>query len=190
MKFDIDIDFKTDFDPLTIFNWTKASIYKDEKLTPHPCGIYPQHISKDPITKLSAIPYDVADNLGFFKIDMLHLSAYNHFQSRQEMLDLLEKEPDWNLLLMKSNVEKLFQLSKHFDIILKTRPKSIDDIADLMALIRPGKIGLLDLYLAQKEFVKKVLYSQTDKFSFKKSHAYSYAQIVILQLHLIEMNIL
>lgn len=190
---DIDVDLKTSFDALSVFpNWVKASIYDDASnvLKPHPCGVYPQVIAKDPLTHLSAIPYDVADELGFIKIDFLHLSIYNHFASRQEIIELLEIEPDWNLLLMPSVVSKLFQLSNHFETVSKLKPKSTEDLADVLALIRPGKKTLIGLYLKDKNAGKQILYSKdgSNEFAFKKSHAISYALVIQLQMHLISLG--
>jgi hypothetical protein len=190
-KFDVDIDFKTDFNSSDYFpNWTRASLVKDEILKPHVCGVYPQNISIDQITNLSAIPYKEAEELNYFKVDMLHNSVYNHFNSKAEIDELLTMEPNWNLLLDKNNVEKLFQLSRHYDIILKIQPKSVEDLADTIALIRPGKASMLKLYLSQKEMVRQVLYTESDGYFFKRSHAIAYALTIVLQLHLIELGIL
>jgi hypothetical protein len=188
---DVDIDLRTDFNPLEIFpNWSRASIIRNELISPHVCGVYPQAIAIDPISKLSAIHYEDADDIGYFKLDFLHNSVYNHFNSREEILELINLEPDWSLLIQKEQVVKLFQMSKHFDLLIKLQPKTIDDLADAIALIRPGKSGLINLYLAQKESVRKMLYSQSEEFSFKKSHSYSYAMVIILQLHLISLGLL
>lgn len=191
MKFDVDIDTPTKFNPKKLFPlWTRAALIKDEKISQHPCGYYPQSIYKDELTQLSAIPYEQAEELGFFKVDFLHLSIYDHFQSKEEITELLKIEPNWNLLLDKNNVVKLFQLSKHYDLLIKLQPKNIEDLADAIALIRPGKYNLVPLYVKQKDIIRKILYEQTDEFSFKRSHAIAYAHVIVLQLHLIELNIL
>lgn len=190
-KADVDIDFRTDFNPIEIFpKWVKASIVKNEQITPHPCGMYPQAIAIDPISKLAAISYDTADDLGYLKLDMLHNSVYNHFETREEILELLEIEPDWSLLLIEEQVAKLFQLSKHYDLLIKVKPQSIEDLADAIALIRPGKSNLINLYLAQKDTVRKLLYNQSEEFSFKRSHSFAYAHVIVLQLHLISLGLL
>lgn len=188
---DVDIDFCSSFKPKQVFpDWTRASIIRSEQITQHACGYYPQKIAKDTITKLSAIHYKDAEELGFFKLDFLVNHVYNHFNSRDEILALLEIEPNWSLMLIKENAEKLFQLSRHYDLILKLKPNSVEDVADAIALIRPGKSGLINLYLAQKESVRKMLYSQSEEFNFKKSHAVAYALVIVLQLHLIEMGLI
>lgn len=190
---DIDIDMPSMFNAASFFGSyvTKASMIKDEKLQSHPCGVYFQEIPKDPLTHISAIPYEAAEQLGYFKVDFLHLNVYNHFESKDEIKALLKTEPDWNLLNSPSIVSRLFQLSKHYDIIKKIQPRSIMEIADTLALIRPGKAYVLNLYLKDKEKGRKELYKldQNGNYSFKKAHAISYAMVVILQLHLLSAGI-
>ena len=189
---DLDIDTRSDFDPMRVFNnVVKASVIKNDELTPHPCGVYFQDIAVDPITKLAAIPYDVADGI-YLKFDFLHIHIYNYFESRDEIEQLVNEEPDWNLLLINSCVEKLFQISKHFEVVSKIKPKSVIELADVIALIRPGKKELLNLYLKNKDLARKMLYSKDEnqEYSFKKSHAIAYSMVIILQLHLISAGIL
>ena len=179
---DIDIDTAPTFDPTKIFAWPRASLVKDGELTPHPCGVYPQSISVDPLTQLAAIPYTEAEELGFMKIDFLHLGVYQHFSSKQEIRELLKQEPDWSLFALNSTYPKLFQLSKHAELVSSLMPKSLQELADALALIRPGKKHLVGLYQKDKKAARKVLWLKDDSgYSFKKSHAYSYAMVLILQ---------
>lgn len=190
---DIDIDLPTSFKPETVFPaWPRACVYDSSarSVKPHPCGVYPQKIAIDPTTKLSAIPYDLAEELGYIKLDFLHSSIYDYFSSRKEILELLELEPDWNLLLSPSVVSKLFQLSNHFETVSKIKPKSTEELADVLALIRPGKKSLIGLYTKDRDSCRRTLYakSEGDEYSFKKSHAISYALVIQLQLHLISLG--
>ena len=190
---DIDIDLPTNFKPEKVFpNWVKAVVYDadNKSVKPHPCGVYPQKIARDPSTGLSAIPYNLAEELGYIKLDFLHLSIYDHFSSRKEILELLEMEPDWNLLLSPSIVSKLFQLANHFETVSKIKPRSTEELADVLALIRPGKKSLIGLYIKDKVACRRMLYakSEGDEYSFKKSHAISYALVIQLQLHLISLG--
>jgi len=185
---DIDIDLKPDFELSSAFPlWKRAAVFKNSQLTPHPCGAYPQDIGQDPITKLAAIPYSIAEDLGFMKLDFLHLNVYKHFSSHDEVCQLVNLEPNWSLLLIPSVVEKLFQLSRHGDVLARVKPKSVDELADVIALIRPGKRSLLDAYLINKETTKRILYTKgSGEYAFKRSHACAYSMVIILQLHLIE----
>ena len=100
---DIDIDCKTSFNPNTLFTKpVPPSMIKKGMLSKHPCGQYFQNISKDPVTNLAAIPYEDAEQFGYFKIDFLHLSHLDPFKDKQEIRDLIKKEPDWDLLLDES----------------------------------------------------------------------------------------
>ena len=96
---DIDIDFKPDFNPLDYFkDAVRASRVEKGELRPHPAGAYLQEMPKDPLTNLAAIPFDEAEELGYFKIDFLHISLLEDFESKEEIRALLKLEPDWSLL--------------------------------------------------------------------------------------------
>lgn len=187
---DIDVDTSPSFNPTKLFPWTRAALVRDGQYTQHPCGVYPQTIPVDPISELAAIPYDAAEELGYLKIDFLHLNVYQHFKTRAEIDDLLLKDPDWKLLLVPSNHHKLFQLANHGELLLKLKPASIEDMADMMALIRPGKRQLVPLYQKSKDMARPLIWSRDGEggYAFKKSHALSYSYVLLLQLHLIEQG--
>ena len=183
---DVDIDFPTSFKPEGIFPWTRASRVHNGYLVPHTVGVYPQRVPQDHVTKLAAIPYQEAEEAGYTKVDMLHLGVYDHFESREEIQALLKIEPDWGLLLIPSEQVKLFQLKLHGDVLNTVKPKNIEELADVLALIRPGKKQLAKLYTADRDATRRILYAKDENgYSFKKSHAIAYAMVIVLQLHLI-----
>lgn len=192
MAADVDIDTPTAFKPERLFpSWPRAAVLKGDQLAPHPCGVHPQAIAVDPLTKLAAIPYDKAEALGYAKVDFLHLWVYDHVRSREELDALLEREPPWELLLVPAVQATLFQLAKHGDLLSTVRPRSLEELADCLALIRPGKRQLLKLYLAQREATRKALYAPgKDGYSFKRSHAFAYALVIVLQLNLLSTGAL
>ncbi len=187
---DIDIDFQTTFDPRQLMKQAiPASMLKNGDLAKHQCGHYFQKIPVDPITNVAAIPYEEAQELGYFKIDFLHLSLLDNFNSKTEIRELLAKQPNWKLLRNPDNIGKLFHLHKHAALVDKVRPTSVQELADCLALIRPGKRQLLDQYLRDREGTRKQLYARSeDGYYFKRSHAISYALTIVLQLHLIELG--
>jgi len=193
---DIDIDFKTDFDPLEYFpTAVYASRVDNGELKKHPAGAYLQNIAKDKVTGLSAIPFEQAEELGYFKIDFLHLSLLDIFENKEEIRALLKREPDWTLLENQETVEKLFQIHRHFDIIYKIKPQSIEELADTIALIRPGKRHLLESYInpQTRKIIREEIYRKPDdpeKYYFKRAHALAYALNIVLQLHLIKAKII
>ena len=190
---DIDIDVRSDFNPKKIFPTAiKASIHKDNKLTAHPCGLYFQDIPTDPISGLSAIPYNNAEDLGCFKLDFLHVHVYDHFTSRGEITELLKHDPDWGLLEIPSVVAQLFQVSKHHELLAQVKPRSILELADCLALIRPQKRYLLEYYVQDRNATREFLYKKeagSDSYSFKKAHALAYSLVIVLQLHLVKADI-
>lgn len=184
---DIDIDTSPSFSAVKTFpSWVRASRVQDGKLLAHPVGMHPQRIAQDPITKLSAVPFEEAEDLGYLKIDLLHVGVYAAFKDRAEIERFSKLEPDWALLLDKTVQPKLFQLAKHNKLLDAVKPTSTIELADCMALIRPGKRELLPIYLKSRTEVRKALYLKDEEsgYSFKRSHAVAYALVVKLQLHL------
>jgi len=192
---DIDIDFRTDFDPKRVFKQIiPASIIKNDDLEKHNCGHYFQTIPVDPVTGLAAIPYEEAEVLGYFKIDFLHLAVLDNFTSKDEIRKLIRQSPDWTLLLHEEHVSKLFQVHKRADLLKRIRPNSVQELADCIALIRPSKKYLINRYVTEinnRETIQRELYEKPTEGGskwFKKAHAISYALTIVLQLHLIQQG--
>jgi DNA polymerase III alpha subunit len=190
---DIDVDVASSTDPLKVFKGAvRASMLNGSSLTPHPCGVYFQDVPKDPLSGLSAIPFKTAEELGYFKLDFLHVNVYDHFTSHDEIKELIKHDPDWNLLSIPSVVSGLFQISKHYDLISELKPRSIIELADCLALIRPQKRYLLKYYREDREKTREFLYKKeigTEGYAFKKAHAIAYALVIVLQLHLVKAGI-
>ena len=184
---DIDIDVKPNFDK-SVFGWTRASIYDSEnlELRAHPVGVHPQSIPIDAITGLSAIPYNLADDeFGYCKIDFLTLSIYEKVKDREELDYFVNNDPDWSLLLNPELQLKLFQLHKHGALLDELKPTCLMDVAEILALVRPGKERLIPLYKKNRNMMSDVLWEDTGGgYQFKKSHAICYALVVQVQLHL------
>lgn len=188
MDIDIDVNPNNKIPQLLQNKAVRASSVQKDELVPHPVGYYFQHVPVDELSGLCAIPYEEAENEEYFKIDFINNNALSMFKSKQEMNDLLKKEPNWNLLMDKSVVDKLFHLSGHYDIVSMIKPKNVLEIADVIAFIRPGKYKILDKYLKHKKIARKELYTIREKSHMKKSHAVAYALLVKLQLHLYEQG--
>jgi hypothetical protein len=195
---DIDLDLKTDFDPLEIFKEAvRASRVQNEELVKHNVGVYFQNIPVDQMTGLAAIPYEQAEEVGYFKIDFLHLSLLDVFESKDEIRELLKREPDWSLLMRPDVVAKLFQIHRQYDLVSELAPKSVVELADCLALMRPSKVHLINTYMKTKnthdhQLIRKELFTKptTGKAWFKKPHAVAYAMNIVLQLHLVKGGIM
>jgi DNA polymerase III alpha subunit len=184
---DLDIDVPSGFDPRVIFgdSCVRASRVDGNQLIKHPCGVYFESVPRDSATDLAAITFKKADQLGYTKYDFLHLSILDQFTNHSEITELLKREIPWHLLRDRSIVEQLFQLRNSWDILARVQPTNIQCLADVVAMIRPGKRELIEAYIRSPAAVREKLYriSETeDKSSFRRGHAIAYAYIIALQL--------
>ena len=186
---DIDIDLAPNVDiPKMFRNIIPASRVEGGELKQHPVGYYFQDIPVDIVTGFAAIPYDHTEDFGYYKIDMLTVNLLQHFDSKAEMRKLQKVEPDWDLLLDAEVVKELFHLGKHADVLAKVKPRSIQALADVFALIRPNKRGLLDKYIKAPDKYRTEIFTKRAPEDMRKAHAIPYALLIVLQLHLIEQG--
>lgn len=187
--FDVDIDCTSDVDKTDY--GVRSMVYneKTKRILPHPSGVVLDDIPVDKETGLSSIDYKTATKLGYVSVDMLTNTSYDQFTSKQEVIDLSEKEPNWNMLKEIKYVKKLPHISNHFEILNQVEPKSIDDLADVLALIRPGKAHLLERYLRNKKSTRRELYKRAtnEQAFFKKSHSYSYALMIVTIMNKLDL---
>tara|TARA_Y100000782_G_scaffold94996_1_gene105969 strand:- start:3 stop:578 length:576 start_codon:yes stop_codon:yes gene_type:complete len=178
---DIDIDLKNREDVLTKLKHIPASIIGNT-VKKHNTGVYFHDMPHDPSTNLSTISYKEAEDLGYFKIDLLNVNIYEYVKNETHLNTLLKREPDWDLLLHKEIVQQLFHIHDHYDIVAQMQPRSIDQLAMVLAIIRPAKRPLLGE--SWQSIQKQVwLKPKDNSYYFKKSHAVSYAYAIIVQLN-------
>ncbi len=181
---DVDIDFFDRDGVLKLFKHTPATIIKDEKVEKHKTGVYFHTVPENPVTGHSSLDYKKAEDRGYFKIDMLNVNIYKHVKSEQELVELMIQEPDWDMLKDIQIVNQLFHLNGHFKIVSQLEPKTIEQLAAVLAIIRPAKRHLM--YKDWKDILKEVWVKPTDgSYFFKKSHAVAYAQAIVVQMNLI-----
>ena len=184
---DVDIDFFDRDGVLKLFKHTPASIIKDDKIEKHKTGVYFHAIPSDPINGYATLDYKKAEDRGYFKIDCLNVNIYKNVKSEQELVELMIEEPDWDMLKDTKVVENLFHLNGHYNIVSKLEPKNIEQLAAVLAIIRPAKRGLM--YKDWTEILKEVWVKPTDSsYFFKKSHAVAYAHAIVVQLNLIKKD--
>ena len=181
IDFDVDIDMANRDDFLELVNITPASIEKDSKFTKHNTGVYFQNIPKFPLEGYSTIDHKEAEEDGWFKVDFLNNHIYENIIDETHLDKLLATEPLWELFEHKEVVEKLFHINNHYDIVKQYKPTSVEQLAMILAMIRPGK-----RYLVGKswEEVEKDVWTKTDDYFFKRSHAIGYATAICVQLNL------
>jgi hypothetical protein len=186
---DIDIDLAPGVEPKELFpQLISASRVEHGELKEHLVGFYLQQIPVDEQTGFAAIPHKHTEQFGYFKIDMLTVNLLENFESKEEMRRLQRIPPDWRLLQIKKVVETLFHLGKHYDILSRVKPTSIQALADVFALIRPNKRVLLDKYLKDPDTIRIELFTKREPSDMRKAHAIPYALLIVLQLHLIKQG--
>lgn len=185
-KTDIDIDVKCRDDVLSVIPHICASekIVTDE-IIKHKTGVYLHRIPVDPVSGFSAIQYDEAEELGYQKIDLLNVSAYEHVRDREHLIELANREPDWGWFQIPELVGQLFQLKNYGTLLHVWKPTSIDELAMFLAFIRPAKQHLQNC--ASWDDVTKSVWDRTTikpgEYYYKKAHAYSYALLIVVQIN-------
>ena len=179
---DIDIDFADRNKVLEVIKHVPASL---DGIKKHNTGIYCHEIPVNPLTGQSSIPYDEAEERGYFKIDFLNVSIYENIKDENELIRLLNIEPLWDLLEQKEFCDLIFHVNGYHNLIAKLKPRTIEELAMFLALLRPGKKHLVPI-VDEKGFqsIKDEIWVKTeDVYSFKKSHAVAYAHAIVVQMN-------
>lgn len=181
---DIDIDFADRNLALDVIKHIRASRKENNETVPHNTGIYIQSIPHDPVNNLSGIDYKEAEKRGYFKIDFLNVNIYSKVRDEDHLKQLMETEPLWDLLEQDEFTDLLFHINGHGWLTRKMKPHSIEELAMLLALIRPGKKHLIGKTWTEigTEIWKR---PETDEYYFKKAHAVAYAMAIVVQMNLI-----
>ena len=178
---DIDLDFPDRTKVLDLIEHIPASMAEGRR---HNTGVYCHQIPVNPLTGISSIEYKEAEERGYFKIDFLNVSVYEKVRDEEHLINLMNQEPLWDLLQQEEFVNLLFQLNGHGDVLKKTCPTSVEQLAAVLAMIRPAKRYLIgkDWTTIMNEVWTK---PTTDEYFFKKAHAVAYAVAITVQMNLL-----
>jgi DNA polymerase III alpha subunit len=181
---DIDIDFVNRDSTLSLFKHSVASRLENDKLVKHNTGIYLHDVPINAETNLCSIPYEQAEELGYFKIDFLNVGIYKGVRDEAHLNQLIAQEPLWDLLEQDDFVDLLFHVNGHGSILRQMKPKNIEQLAAILAMIRPAKRYLIgkNWTTVLEEVWKK---PDNEEYYFKKSHATAYALAIVVQMNLI-----
>jgi hypothetical protein len=181
---DIDIDFFDRTKALDVIKHVPAAISDNGTFKKHNTGVYCHSIPYNPLTGTANIDYKIAEDRGYFKLDFLNVSVYKDVRDEAHLNNLLNTEPLWDLLLQDEFVNLLFHVNGHGSILRKMVPNSIEELAAVLAIIRPAK-----RYLIGQEWsvVKNEVWQKPagDEYYFKKAHAIAYAHVIVVQMNLI-----
>tara|TARA_Y100000385_G_C12933297_1_gene567744 strand:- start:321 stop:878 length:558 start_codon:yes stop_codon:yes gene_type:complete len=178
---DIDIDFA---DRSIILSKIQHRVAKLDTGKKHNTGVYATEIPHNPIDNLSTIEHKTAENRGYFKLDFLNVSIYNDVKDEQHLTKLLEKEPLWQLLEHKDFSDQVFHLNGHSALLQQLTPTSVEQLAAVLAMIRPAKRHLVN-ETWQTIFEEVWTKPEDGNFYFKKAHAVSYAMACVVHMNLI-----
>lgn len=182
MSADIDIDLADRDRLLELIDVIPARQSNGRK---HNSGVYITDIPYDPINQCAAIDYEQAEQLGYFKIDLLHVNVYNLVQSPEHYEQLLAQEPPWEQLWSDTDwASQLIHVGNYTELLKTMRPDTIPRMAAFISIIRPGKAHLQNRPWA--EVFASVWDGDSSRgFVFKKAHAVGYAQLVALHMNLL-----
>lgn len=179
---DIDIDFSDRNQILNLLPHRTAMRQNRNESIKHNTGVYFHEIPHNPFSNMATIDYQLAEQRGYFKIDLLNVGVYHDVRDEAHLIQLLNTPPNWKLLEHREIVEQLFHINGHFEIVNKLKPMTIEQLAAVLAIIRPAKRHLADSdwnRIEQEVWVKP----NNDEYFFKKSHALAYAAAVVIQLN-------
>lgn len=183
---DIDIDVANRTKILRKLNHVPASMVAagEERLTRHNVGIYGQSIYADPFYGYASLTYKEAEELRYRKLDILNLTFLSEIESRAKLLELASREPDWTMLEDATVVPELMQIGSYSTLLKRKKPKSIIELAMLIAIIRPAKSHLQSS--DWPTIAKSVWTKDSSGYQFRKSHGVAYAINIVIQMNLIQ----
>ena len=178
---DIDIDFSNRDIVLSKLKHRVAKLNTGKK---HNTGIYTTEIPHNPIDNLATIDHKAAEQRGYFKLDFLNVSIYKDINNEAHLTELMQKPPLWDLLEHKDFSDQVFHLNGHSSLLKQLRPKSVEQLAATLAIIRPAKRYLVT---QNWETIMKEVWTKPtdDEYYFKKAHAVSYAMACVVHMNLL-----
>jgi len=181
---DVDIDVADRDRLLSLFDkWTNARLENNSK---HNTGVYFTDIPYDAINETATLDYKVAEELGYFKLDILNVSVYQLVNNYDHLEQMMERDPPWERLWTDSAFcEKVIHVGNYYNLLQQMKPDTIERMAMFLALIRPSKKHLIGKNW--KEIAETIWEKPSDNsYYFKKSHSVSYAVLVKLHINLLD----
>lgn len=185
MSADIDLDLADRDLVLKLIQHVPARQTVDGRVRRHNSGVYVTDIPWDPVHECAAIDYHAAEQRGYFKIDFLNMHVYKLIKDPDHYQRMLTTPPPWSKLWQDSEwAKQLVHVGNYADLLAEMKPDSIPRMAAFISIIRPGKAHL------QRKDWNTVFASVWDGddsqgYTFKKSHAISYAALVALHMNLL-----
>lgn len=184
IDFDIDIDMADREAFLAHVPHVTAMQHKNSQPVKHNTGVYFQNIPHWPVENISTIDYKTAEQQGFFKVDFLNNNIYKDVDDNQQLDRLVNTEPMWDLLEHREIVQQLYHINNHYELVREYKPRSVEQLAMVLALIRPAKKHLIGKTYSEME--KEIWTPPRDGgYYFKKSHSIAFAMAIVVQMNLL-----
>jgi hypothetical protein len=189
MSADIDLDLADREQLMNLIKCTPARQLHQGQVRRHNSGVYVTNIPYDPVNNCSAIDYEQAEQLGYFKIDLLNMSVYQLVKTPEHYETMLAQEPSWSQLWTDAEwAKQLVHVGNYTELLSSMRPDSIPRMAAFISIIRPGKAHLQNRPWA--EVFESVWDGDDSKgFVFKHAHAIGYAALVALHMNLLNQPV-
>jgi hypothetical protein len=188
MSADIDLDLADRDQLLKLIRATSACQKTQGQVRRHNSGVYVTDIPYDPVNECASIDYETAEELGYFKIDLLNMSVYQLIKSPEHYEHILAQEPNWSKLWTDPDwAKKLVHVGNYTELLATMKPDSIPRMAAFISIIRPGKAHLQNRPWAE---VFESVWNGDDSrgFVFKKAHALGYSKLVALHMNLLDTS--
>ena len=183
---DIDIDTADREQILKLIKHIPAAIHRKGEWVKHNTGVFVTAVPANPITKMSSLDYQEAEELGYIKLDLLNVGVYEQVKSLAHLDRLMSAEPMWEMLGYPEFVQQVIHINNHYNV-LKQMPEPVNSIprmAMFLAIIRPAKRHLIGK--SWKDVAADIWAKPTDgSYYFKKSHAVSYSHLVAVHMNLL-----
>jgi hypothetical protein len=110
---------------------------------------------------------------------------YENVRDEEHLLELLNREPPWDFFEFEEITDQLFHLKGYSHLLKKYKPQCIEDLAMILAIIRPSKA-----FLQQRSWddIRKdvwVKHEGDENYQFKRAHGVAYATAIIVNLNLL-----
>ena len=188
MSADIDLDLADRDKLISLIDVIPARQLHQGAVRRHNSGVYATDIPYDPINECASIDYEEAENMGYFKIDLLNMGVYQLVQDLNQYQAMLDADPPWQRLWKDPEwAQQLVHVGNYTDLLKTMQPDSIPRMAAFISIIRPGKAHLQNRPWSE---VFASVWDGDDSrgYTFKKSHAVSYAALVALHMNLLNQG--
>lgn len=181
---DVDIDFGDRERVLELIHGVPARLNTERK---HNTGVY---FTRIPVASdgMATMDYKTAEQLGYFKLDLLNVNVYENVTDEQHLQQLLERDAPWHRIWEEPEFcKRVIHIGNYHHLAATMKPDSIPRMAMFLSVIRPAKAHLQNK--PWKEIAESVWETPEDgSYAFKKAHAVSYAHLVKIHINLLDLT--